>query len=128
MNVLQLGVHKPAKRWVTLRVTVNSVAGAMDVERYWQLFEEMGEDKVVKAIAGKHFLAEKEQAARIWLRRKAEHRASTEQGSLKLVAEANVLAREANATSQKSDKKARTANFVAAAALIVALIALFFKR
>jgi hypothetical protein len=44
------------------------------------------------------------------------------------VAEANVLAREANATSQKSDKKARTANFIAAAALIVALIALFFTR
>jgi ferric-dicitrate binding protein FerR (iron transport regulator) len=101
----------------------------MDVERYWQLFEEMGEDKVVKAVSGKHFLAEKEQAAEIWLRRKAEHRASAaEQESLKLVAEANVLAREANAISQKSDKKARTANFIAAAALIVALIALFFKR
>ena len=53
----------------------------MDVERYWQLFEEMGEDKVVKAVAGKHLLAEKEQAAGIWLRRKAEHRASTEQES-----------------------------------------------
>jgi hypothetical protein len=100
----------------------------MDVERYWQLFEEMGQDKVAKAVAGKHLLAEKEQAAGIWLRRKAEQRASTEQESLKLVAEANVLAREDNAISQKSDKKARTANFVAAAALVVALIALFFKR
>jgi hypothetical protein len=45
-----------------------------------------------------------------------------------LVAEANVLAREAKAISQKLDKKARTANFIAAAAIIVALIALFFKH
>ena len=77
----------------------------MDVERYWQLFEEMGEDKVVKAVAGKHLLAEKEQAAGIWLRRKAEQHASTEQESLKLVAEANVLAREANRPRRSRTRK-----------------------
>ena len=90
----------------------------------------MGQDKVVKAVAGKHLLAEKEQAAGIWLRRKAEQRASTEQESSKLVAEANVLAPlEANATSQKSRTKGPHCKFRRRSRPSrCPLIALFFKR
>ena len=97
----------------------------MDGERFWKLFEELGEEKVAKAMATPgQWNEDKVRAAKIWSAHKAEQKAAAAgDESRRLAAEANALAAEANAISRQSDQKARTANIIAIGALAAALVA-----
>ena len=79
-----------------------------------QEFDELGEDDVRKSLAAHIWPEEKERLARDWL----DMRASAQ------VRVANAAARDANDSAWRSAQAARTGNWIAAAALVVAVIAL----
>jgi hypothetical protein len=79
-----------------------------------QEFDELGEDDVRKRLAAHIWSEEKERLARDWL----DMRASAQ------VRVAIAAARDANDSAWRSSMAARTGNWIAAAALVVAVIAL----
>jgi len=79
-----------------------------------QEFDDLGQDVVRQHLAADIWSEEKERLARDWL----DMRASAQ------VRVANAAARDANDSAWRSSMAARTGNWIAAAALVVAVIAL----
>ena len=79
-----------------------------------QEFDDLGQDVVRQRLAAHIWPEEKERLARDWL----DMRASAQ------VRVAIAAARDANDSARRSRKAARTGNWIAAAALVVAVIAL----
>jgi hypothetical protein len=79
-----------------------------------QEFDDLGEDDVHQRLAAHIWPEEKERLARDWL----EMRASAQ------IRVANAAARDANDAAWRSENAARVGNWITAAALVVAVIAL----
>jgi hypothetical protein len=79
-----------------------------------QEFDDLGEDVVRQRLAAHIWVEEKERLARDWLDMRAPAQ----------VRVANNAARNANDSAFRSEKAARVGNYIAATALVVAVIAL----
>ena len=79
-----------------------------------QEFDVLGEDVVRQRLAAHIWSEEEERLAREWLDKRASTRARV----------ANTIALDANNAAWRSAQAARTGNWIAAAALVVAVIAL----
>jgi len=100
----------------------------MTIDRYLSLFEEMGESKVVKGLTSGQFSADKEEAAEIWLRHKMEERLGThEEDRDSAIAEAHLLARKSLVLVQKMQRRSRITVYIAATAVVIALLAVVLR-